>query len=139
MDSAIKIRQISTESNLTFDDILKSVSNLETSEIVQFMHEISKIVAHRKVNALSLHESDLLKHINKSVPPKLQIQYEELAIKLNDESITEKEHQQLLKIITKLEQSKAKKLEFMIELARLRNTTLKDVAHQLQAQTLVYA
>jgi hypothetical protein len=139
MDSAIKIRQVSSDSNLTFDDILKSVSTLETNEIMQFMHEISKIVARRKVKALSLKESELLKNINESVSTKLQNQYETLAVKLNDETITEKEHQQLLKVIAKLEESKATKLEYMIELARLRNTTLKDVAHQLQAQTIFYA
>lgn len=139
MDGVIKNIQVSKEGSLTFDDILKGVSNLETNEIVQFMHEISRIVANRKVKALSFRESDLLKNINDSIPQKLDMQYETLALKLNDETITEKEHQQLLKIIAKLEEAKAKKLEYMIELARLRNISLKELAKQLQAQSSFHA
>lgn len=135
MNGVIKNIQISKEGSLTFDDILKSVSKLETNEIVQFMHEISRIVANRKVQSLPLRESELLKSINESVPSKLQMQYEALALKLNNETISEKEYQQLLKIVAKLEEAKVKKLEYMIELARLRNTSLKDLAKQLQAQS----
>ena len=139
MNGVIKNIQLSKEGNLTFDDILKSVSNLETNEIVQFMQEISKIVAQRKAKSLSFHESDLLKKINESVPTKLQLQYDTLAVKLNDETINEKEYQQLLKIIAKLEQAKAEKLESMIELAHLRNIPLKDLALQIQAQDILHA
>ena len=139
MNGVIKNIQLSKEGNLTFDDILKSVSNLETNEIVQFMQEISKIVAQRKAKSLSFRESDLLKKINESVPTKLQLQYDTLAVKLNDETISEKEYQQLLKIIAKLEQAKAEKLESMIELAHLRNIPLKDLALQIQAQDILHA
>ncbi len=139
MNGVIKNIQLSKEGNLTFDDILKSVSNLETNEIVQFMQEISKIVAQRKAKSLSFRESNLLKKINESVPTKLQLQYDTLAVKLNDETISEKEYQQLLKIIAKLEQAKAEKLESMIELAHLRNIPLKDLALQIQAQDILHA
>ena len=139
MNGAIKNIQLSKEGNLSFDEILRNVSSLDTKEIVQFMHEISRIVAQRRGNILPQRESELLEAINESVPSKLQFQYDTLAIKLNNETISEEEHKQLLKIIGKLEQKKAKKLEYMMELARLRNITLKELAHQLQMQNAFYA
>jgi hypothetical protein len=139
MNGAIKNIALSKDGNIAFDDILRGVSSLETTEIMQFMHEISLIVAQRKATPLSLRESQLLRAINESIPDKLQMQYEALAIKLNEESITEKEHQQLLRIITKLEENKGKKLEYMIELAQLRKITLQELASQLQTKSIFYA
>ncbi len=139
MNGAIKNIQLSKEGNLSFDEILRNVSSLDTKEIVQFMHEISRIVAQRKGNTLSQRESELLETINKSIPSKLQFQYDTLALKLNNETISDEEHKQLLQVIAKLEQKKAKKLEYMMELARLRNITLKELSHQLQMQNAFYA
>lgn len=139
MNGAIKNIQLSKEGNLSFDEILRNVSSLDTKEIVQFMHEISRIVAQRKGNTLSQRESELLEAINKSIPSKLQFQYDTLVLKLNNETISDEEHKQLLQVIAKLEQKKAKKLEYMMELARLRNITLKELSHQLQMQNAFYA
>ncbi len=132
MTGTLKNIPFSNDGNLAFDDLLKGMAALETSEIVQFMHEMGRIVATRKVSVLSIRETELLKKINTSIPEKLQKTYQSLTQKLNKEIITELEHQELLKIITKIEQKKAIKLEYMIELARLRNISLRELGQQLQ-------
>ncbi len=131
MTGTLKNIPFSNDGNLAFDDLLKGMAALETSEIVQFMHEMGRIVATRKVSVLSIRETELLKKINTSIPEKLQKTYQSLTQKLNKEIITEVEYQELLKIITKIEQKKAIKLEYMIELARLRNISLRELG-QLQ-------
>ncbi len=106
MTGTLKNISLSNDGNVAFDDLLKGISALETNEIVQFMHEMGRIVATRKGSVLSVRETELLKKINTSIPEKLQKSYETLTQKLNKEIITELEHQELLKIITKIEQKK---------------------------------
>ncbi len=139
MTGTIKNIQVSQDGNVSFEDLLKSVSTLESNEIMQFMHEMGRIVAARKVKSLPLRETELLKAINQSISTKLQFAYETLMLKLNNESISEKEHQELLKLVAKIEAQKVKKIEYMMELAQLRKISLKDLAHQLNANSLFYA
>ncbi|MEY4903361.1 MAG: hypothetical protein RLZZ292_1176 [Bacteroidota bacterium] len=139
MTGAIKNIQLTKEGNLPFEELLKSVSFLETPEIVQFMHEMGRIVAARKVVTLPTKENDLLKLISQSIPNKLQMRYEDLMAKRNSEVIGEVEYQELLRIVTKIEAKKAKKLEYMIELASLRSVSLKELAQQLQVNNPFYA
>ena len=125
--------------NISFEDLIQSVSNLESNEIMRFMQEMGRIIAARKVKSLSQRETELLKVINDNMPNKLQLAYETLMLKLNNENISEKEHQELLKIVAKVEAHKVKKVEYMVELAQLRKISLKQLAIQLNANTLLYA
>lgn len=139
MAGTIKNIPISKNGNISFEDLIQSVSNLESNEIMQFMQEMGRVIAARKVKSLSQRETELLKAINDSMPNKLQLAYETLMLKLNNENISEKEHQELLKIVAKVEIYKVKKVECMVELAQLRKISLKQLAQQLNANSLFYA
>ena len=58
--------------------------------------------------------------------------YEVLAEKLKREQISAAEHKTLLKLVAKIEDAKAKKLELMLQLARLRNISLPVLAKDLE-------
>jgi hypothetical protein len=139
MIGTIKNIQVTQGGNVSFEDLLKSVSTLESSEIIQFMQEMGRIVAARKVKSLSERETELLKAINESIPTKLQVSYESLMLKLNNESISDDEHKDLLKLVAKMEAKKGKKVEYMMELAQLRKISLKELVQQLNANSFFYA
>lgn len=139
MNGVVQINHFQQDGTVSIDEILHSVSALDTKDIIQFMHEMGKIVANRNANVLSKRESELLKSINQAIPKKLQDDYQNLNIKLNDETISEQEYQLLLKIIDRIERKRAKKLEFMVELARLRNISLQELGQQLQVNSVAYA
>jgi adenylate kinase family enzyme len=103
------------------------------------MQEMGRIVAARKVKSLSERETELLKAINESIPTKLQVSYESLMLKLNNESISDDEHKDLLKLVAKMEAKKGKKVEYMMELAQLRKISLKELVQQLNANSFFYA
>ena len=61
----------------------------------------------------------------------MQKRYETLLEKNREERITPIEHQELLKVIEKVEVKNAERLERLIELSRLRNISLDELMKQL--------
>ena len=101
MNGTIKLNRHIPDGKISLDEVLQSFSALDTNEVVQMMHEMGKMLAQRKSKGLLPRESELLKAINQSIATKLQMEYEALNIKLNEETISSQEYQQLLKIVEK--------------------------------------
>ena len=111
--------KITKQVDLGLDDILNGISELETKDLEKFMQRIGHLIARRKVAYLPERESHLLMKINKAIPVVLQKRYEDLLTKNRAETITPIEHEELLKIIDKVETKNAERLENLIELSRL--------------------
>lgn len=127
---------ITKQVDLGLDDILSGISELETKDLEKFMQRIGHLIARRKVAHLPERESQLLMNINKAIPATLQKRYEDLLIKNRTEIITPVEHEELLKIIDKMETKNAERLENLIELSRIRNISLDLLMRQLHLNPL---
>ena len=123
--------KLTPQGDFAIDDIIKGVSELETSDLEQFLQKIGLLVARRKSPSASERETILLKAINEATPAILQNRYKTLSQKLYEEEITPSEHNELLEIIKKLEAKKGKRLQNLIELAHLRNISLSDLMDNL--------
>jgi hypothetical protein len=131
MTNTLKSLHLSQHKEISFEAVLNSISVLETSQIVAFMHEIGKIVAQRTAPTLPQQELIVLEKIANLVPQKLQERYTFLNEKLNTETISLEEHQELLKIVTKIEAKNLKKIELMIKLAQIRGVDLGTLSKQM--------
>jgi hypothetical protein len=123
--------KITKQVDLGLDDILSGISELDTKDLEKFMQKIGHLIARRKVAYLPERESQLLMKINKAIPITLQNRYEYLLTKNREETITPSEHDELLKIIEKVEIKNAERLENLIELSRIRNISLDMLMSQL--------
>ena len=123
---------MTSQIDLAIDDVLVGISTLETPDLEQFLQKIGRLVARRKSAAASDRETVLLQAINQATPPTLQQRYDTLSQKMNAETITPAEHQELLKLIDKLEMQQAKRLKNLIELAHLRNLSLDELMQNLE-------
>jgi hypothetical protein len=85
---------------------------------------------------LTIDESELLELINRGLPKDVQGRYDELQIKLNCESITPDEHQELLLLIDTVEQATADRLRALFSLSRIRQVSLDELIIQLGIQPL---
>jgi len=122
------------------NEILNTVSNLETPELEHFLQEVAYLLAKRKVKSISKRESKLLLKINKSLlSAKMQSQYDMLYKKLKIETITAIEHQQLLKLIKKREKKGVERLTALVELAQLKKIPPKTLMKQMGLSSLTYA
>ena len=61
----------------------------------------------------------------------VQQRYRELTGKCRNESLTEAEHEELLRLTDISERKQAERLEALVELARLRNTSLRELMNAL--------
>lgn len=123
--------KITKQVDLGLDDILSGISELDTKDLEKFMQKIGHLIARRKVAYLPERERQLLLKINKAIPATLQNRYEYLLSKNREETITPLEHDDLLKIIEKVELKNAERLENLIELSRIRNISLDALMRQL--------
>lgn len=126
--------QIKSEINIEIDELLTGVSHLQTSDLEDFLAEVSILLAHRKVSNLPAREAELLQEINRAFPASSQQRYDELSAKLRAGTITITEHQELLALIDQSEMFAANRLEKLLELARLRQLTLPELMNQLGIQ-----
>jgi phosphopantetheine adenylyltransferase len=84
------------------------------------------------------HESELLLQINQKLPYEIQTAYDNLIAKRQDETLSSDEYQELLDLTEKVEQFDAKRIEAMIELANLRQTSVSQLMNQLDIKSHCY-
>ena len=116
------------------DEVLDEVSRLDTPHLEDLLLEVSLMLAERKAPHLSRRESELLMKINRGLSAEVQRRYDELMDKLRNETITSAERQELLQLIDQIEQADAERLQYLIELAQLRNVSVEELMAQLGIQ-----
>jgi len=68
----------------------------------------------------------------------IQKRYNFLIKKRNNETLTDEEYQELLELTTYMENLGVKRLEYLLELAKLRNLSLDEIVEQLQLKPRLY-
>lgn len=124
--------EINSNINITVTDILKGVSQLETSELEYFFMEISQLLAQRKANHLLERETDLLQKIHHNIPLDIRLKHNALSKKLDEEIITDKEYEELKNIIEVIEKGDVERLQALIELSQIRKLSLDELMAQLE-------
>lgn len=113
-------------------------SGLSLSEFDQVITQLIGLRKQKLPGVLSQAEADLLKKINKSLPPEIQMRYDYLMNLRQSEEIKEDEYQELLELTSFTENLNVKRLEFLIQLAKLRNVSLDDLIEQLELKPQLY-
>ena len=123
--------QVTSEINIELDKVLDGVAKLDTPELGRFLSQVSILLARRKAPSLPKRETELLQKINQGLPSALQQRYDGLTTKLQAETITSAEHQELLQLIDQIELADAERMQHLVELAQLRNLSLNGLMNQL--------
>jgi hypothetical protein len=122
---------VKVEVQLSSEELLKAVEQLNLSELEQFVSQVIVLQAQRKAIRLPEAEAKLLLNINQSIPANIQEEYEELAVKRDDEILTDDEHEKLLQLTEEIETIQAQRIENLAELARLRGVSLTTLMGNL--------
>jgi len=130
MNTLIHSQQLNT--------IYQSLSILNVIELDQVMQEILTLRRKKLPTVLSQNETELLRKINTGAPTVIQKRYDFLVKKRNNETVNEAEYQELLELTAYMENMGVKRLEFLLELAKLRNISLDEVIEQLQLKPRLY-
>lgn len=92
----------------------------------------------RDVSRLSKAEANLLQNINLGLPSEMWERYHDLIAKRRAETLTTEERATLIEISDQIEQANARRIQYLIELASLRGTSLKTVMQDLGIEAPAY-
>lgn len=129
--------QVQTE--LSFDELLKAVQQLSSSDLEELMSQVVALQAQRKASSLPKAETDLLLKINQGLPAHRQQRFNELVAKRQAETLTPEEYQELLQLTDDIETSDAQRVYYLTELARLRGVSLTALMKDLGIRPPAYA
>ena len=117
-----------------FDDLLNSVSNLDTETLNSLMDRLNQVLSSRQPNEKSEQEADLLKQIKEIIPTSVLRRYRQLYTKQQNDSITTREREEICMLTDYMEEKSAERVLLLALLADLRNVPLTDLAKQLRLQ-----
>jgi hypothetical protein len=123
--------QVTSHIEIDVDDMLKGVAQLEPNELAQVVNKLLALQARQRAISLSKTETDLLEQINQGLPQTVRLRYDELATKLQEETLTPSEHEELLRLTDQIEQADVERLCALIALAELRQVSLDTLMDQL--------
>lgn len=124
-----KVRQAAAQAGLAPDAYILDA-------IRAHLHQIE--VEPSDVNHLSEVESDLLQKFNQSLSTIAWARYHDLVAKRRAENLTPEEQEELIALTDHIEVANAQRMAYLVELARLRNTTLDALMVELGVQSIPF-
>jgi len=120
------------------NQILQYLPALSLAELDQVMKRLLGLRKQKLTTVLSQTETDLLIKINTPAPVEIQKRYDYLLKKRNNETLFDKEYQELLELTKYTETLNVQRLEYLLELSKLRNIPLDELIGQLELKPSLY-
>jgi hypothetical protein len=130
---------IEVRSQLSLDELLNGVAQLETPDLERFVSQVLTLRAQRTAPCLPEQEAGLLEKINQGLSLEVQQRYDDLTAKRRTETLTSEEHQELLTLIDRVERADAERAQALADLARLRKMPLATLMDTLGIHPPDYA
>lgn len=130
--------KMQVELQLSSEDLLKVVEQFNHDDLKQFISQVIALQAQRNAPSLQQQESELLLKINQGIPLDIQKSYSNLIDKRDAETLTDDEYKELLHLTEIIEKQQAQRIEYLIDLAKLRGISLNTLMENLGIQTQVY-
>src|SRR5262245_37038433 len=108
---------VRVEAQLSSEELLKAVQQLELPELERFVSEVVALRARRRAPCLSQPEAELLQNINRGLPEAARQRYADLMAKRDEETLTPEEHAELLRLTDQAERLQAERMESLVALA----------------------
>lgn len=124
--------------NPHFQKMMQGIEVLTIFELEELMKQILQIRKQKLPTVPSDSESELLRKINAPLPKTIQRRYISLLKKRKAETLTALEYDELLDLTSFHEAKTAKRLAYLVELAKIRKQTLDEVLVALQIKPSVY-
>lgn len=112
-------------------ELLTGANQLSTQDLGAFFQQVRELLSKRSVSALSQEEAKLLLRIQESAPLELLERAAILHEKRRNETLTEKEQEELILITGTIEKLHITRLELLTELAHRRSIPLRTLITQL--------
>jgi hypothetical protein len=115
-----------------FDDLIQSISQLNTAELTSFFEQLNNVLGGQKQPSPFGEEAVLLKQIKAIIPASVIRRYKELQTKQHNNTISEKEQEEMILITDFIEEKSAERVVLLGALATIRQVPITDLVKQLQ-------
>jgi type IV secretory pathway VirB4 component len=119
------------EAQVDTKQLLQAIEQMPQPDFETFVTQVLKLRAQRQVQSLSLSESELILKIKQSIPDDLQQEFNELIEKRRSMTLTDAEHKKLIQLTDQIEYLDAKRIEYLAQLAQLKQQSLAEVMQDL--------
>lgn len=130
---------IQLKANLSIDQLVSALGQLSPSELEKLFAQLFSVNVLHEEQRLSNAETELLMKINEGVSDAAQLSYDELIAKRNKNSLTDEEYSELLHLTDHIEMLDVKRIEYLTELAYIRNKPLALLMNELGITAQEYA
>jgi len=122
---------VQLNAELSFEQLANAVAQLPQAEFQKLLRQTNKVYPLHEKHRVSARESSLLIKINQGLPATTQQRFDELIGKRDARTLTPVEHEELLNITDEIECLDAKRMEYILELAQLREQALSFILEEL--------
>ena len=119
------------------EKLLQAIEQLDTDELADLVTGVLTLRARRYAPILSHQETELFQRINRRLSTEDQQKRSYLQQKLEEETLSTDEHQELTQLNDEAERLNVLRVEALAQLAALRQTTLPQLMHDLGLETLI--
>ena len=117
-------------------ELIRMITDIQSEQLLENLKQFLKEAEIEDkegegAHALSREETQLLTAINEDLPDNVHLRFMGLQAKQKESALSEKEHQELMGLVDKIEALEGKRLERMIALARLWDISLEELRERL--------
>jgi hypothetical protein len=126
--------------NNNIQSLIGGFSEMPLHDLESFISGLNALVLRKRVADIGKRDKALLLKINQTVLPELAMErYIFLQDKMEFESLSESEYQELLILVTQEEKIRNKRFKYLLELSQLRGISLSELMNNLGLNPLNYA
>jgi hypothetical protein len=122
---------INIQADVSVEMLVKAAEQLNETELRHFTSQILALNAKRTAPSVTRAEAELLVHINNRLPKDVQRRYDELIAKRDAETLSDAEHEELLRLTKQVEAFDVACVEALSQLAAHHGVTLSVLMRQL--------
>jgi hypothetical protein len=122
---------INIQADVSVEMLVKAAEQLNETELRHFTSQILALNAKRTAPSVTQAEAELLVHINSRLPKDVQRRYDELIAKRDAETLSDAEHEELLRLTKQVEAFDVARVEALSQLAAHHGVTLSVLMRQL--------
>jgi len=119
--------------------VINDLARLTARQLESVIEHASALRLQKRKAVMSEGESEILRVINRGLSAEKSARLGQLQDKLRQETISPREHQQLLRLSDELEKLAAQRLKALIELASLRKTSVPKLISEMGLNGADYA
>ncbi len=128
--------EINKDMRVGFEEIIRGAQKLDNSALEKFASEINRLVSSRNIEKRVNPEIDLLKKIKTGIPASLKRRQKQLYVKMQENSISDVEHHELVLLNNMIEEKTADKILYMGKLAKLRGISIQQLSAHLDVKAI---